>query len=129
MTPDGADAAAVGAVTVVACGEPGCPHAAAGPAGLDDALRAAVRSTPHAVLVRSGCLRGGCDPSGGGAGPHLLAQPCDALRRPRGAAVVLGPLHEPADVAEACGWIRGGATTPAPRHLVEGVVVAVHPPH
>jgi hypothetical protein len=119
----------VSGVTVVACGVPECPHAAAAPDGCDDELRAAVRETPHGMLVRTGCPRGGtCTAGEASPGPQLIAQPCDAERQPAGPALVLGPLHEAADVAELCAWLRSGATLPAPTHLVAGMLRAVEAP-
>lgn len=108
-------------VTVVACGVDGCPHAAAAPQGCDDELRVAVRETPHGMLVRTGCLQG-CSSTTSSAGATLLVQPCDVHRRPSGPALVVGPLHEAADVAECCAWLRAGAPSPAPSHLVAGVL-------
>lgn len=115
-------------VTVVACGVADCPHAAAGPAGCDEELRAAIRATPHGVLVRSGCLRGCTTTTAASAGACLLVQPCDTHRRPVGPALVVGPLHEPADVTECCAWIRAGAPEPAPAHLVAGVLAGEQSP-
>jgi hypothetical protein len=110
-------------VTVLACGVGGCPHAAAAPDGCDDELRAAIRATPHGMLVRTGCLGGdACGPDDASAGPVLIVQPCDQARNPRGQALVVGPLHEPADVDDLCAWLRSGAELPAPAHLVAGVV-------
>lgn len=110
-------------VTVVACGMHGCPHAGAAPEGCDDALRAAIRATPHGMLVRTGCPRGGvCTAGEPSAGPALVVQRCDAQRHPTGPALVVGPLHEPADVQELCAWLRSGAPDPAPAHLVAGVL-------
>ncbi|MDL5156985.1 hypothetical protein [Actinomycetospora termitidis] len=108
-------------VTVVACGVEACPHAAAAPHDCDDELRAAIRATPHGVLVRSGCLQG-CSTATTSAGATVLVQPCDTHRRPVGPALVVGPLHEPADVAECCAWLRAGAPAPAPSHLVAGLL-------
>lgn len=108
-------------VTVVACGVAACPHAAASPAEHDDELRAAIRETPHGMLVRSGCLQG-CSTSTSSAGSTVLVQPCDVHRRPLGPALVIGPLHEAADVSECCAWLRAGAPSPAPAHLVAGVL-------
>jgi hypothetical protein len=107
-------------VTVVVCGIDGCPHATAAPDGCDDELRAAIRGTPHGILVRTGCLHG-CSSETTSAGATVLVQPCDAHRRPRGPALVVGPLHESADVTDCCDWLRAGAPAPAPAHLVAGV--------
>lgn len=134
-TGDGAEGldAAVG-VTVVTCGEAHCPHTAGAPAGCDADLRAAIRDTAHGVLVRSSCLAGECvaasrsaasagsSGSSGASGPQVLVQRCDAARRARGPALVLGPLHEPADVADLCDWLRAGTPEPVPSHLVVGVL-------
>lgn len=108
-------------VTVVACGVRECPHAAASPSDHDDELRAAIRETPRGMLVRSGCLQG-CSTTTSSAGSTVLVQPCDVHRRPLGPALVIGPLHEAADVAECCAWLRAGAPAPAPSHLVAGVL-------
>lgn len=108
-------------VTVVACGIAGCPHIAAAPDGCDDELRAAIRESSHGMLVRTGCLRG-CSTGTTSAGATVLVQPCDVHRRPAGPTLVVGPLHEAADVAECCAWLRAGAPAPAPAHLVAGVL-------
>ncbi|MCD2197015.1 hypothetical protein LQ327_26950 [Actinomycetospora endophytica] len=116
-------------ITVVACGEDACPHAAVAPDGCDDELRAAIRETPHGMLVRTGCPRGGtCTAGEASAGPQLIAQPCDTARQPTGPALIVGPLHERADVAELCAWLRSGAPLPAPTHLVAGMLRAVGAP-
>ena len=105
--------------TAVYCGRPVCGGAAV---GVDDgevvtALRGAVRSTPHGVLVAVDCLT--VDGSGG-AGRFVLVQPCDADRRATGPPVVAGPLHERADVDDLCRWLRAGAASPCPSHLRAG---------
>ncbi|MFC5061401.1 hypothetical protein [Actinomycetospora atypica] len=54
-------------------------------------------------------------------------RPRPALRRappPARPALVIGPLHEAADVAECCAWLRAGAPAPAPSHLVAGVLAS-----
>lgn len=106
--------------TALFCGSPGCPPATGGTDYFDD-LRAVVRRCPHGVLVRAGCLSGGrCRPSHGGAGAFVIVQPCDAGRQPRGQALVAGPLHEPADVDDLCGWLCDGlgVGAPLPTHLL-----------
>lgn len=113
---------ATSGVTVVACGVDGCPHVAAAPEGCDEELRAAIRETPHGILVRAGCLHG-CSTETRPAGASVLVQPCDVHRRPTGPTLVIGPLHEAADVTECCAWLRAGAPVPAPTHLVSRVLV------
>lgn len=102
--------------TAVYCGAPDCPSATGGGPAVTDDLRAAIRKSPHGVLVRSGCLRPfGCT----GAGALVVVQPCDEDRTARGPAVVAGPLHERADVAELCDWLVNGISDgrPLPSHL------------
>lgn len=113
--------------TALVCGEPRCPHARKHVRAMDE-LRGAVRQCPHAVLVRAGCVFGGsCRAGGAGAGSMVLIQPCDRDRQPRGAAVLAGPLHEPGDVAELCGWLIQGLPVglPLPAHLRPLRVTAV----
>ena len=99
------------------------------------ALKSAVRQCEHGVLVRSGCplalmpRQGGMPdchpPHEHGPGPFVLVQRCDATRRAVGEAVLAGPLHEAADVADLCRWLTDGLFTdaPLPDHL-RPVVVA-----
>ncbi|MHA6804719.1 hypothetical protein [Salinifilum ghardaiensis] len=116
--------------TVAYCGEENCPPSRGGP-DIGTALRRAVRSTQHGVLVRSGCLlellreRAGCPLAGScqretaAAGAFVLVQPCDATRRPNGPAHLAGPLHEDADLTELCRWLEQELHLgePLPEHL------------
>ncbi|WP_157017874.1 (2Fe-2S) ferredoxin domain-containing protein [Cryptosporangium arvum] len=92
---------------VVTCGGRRC--LALRPDASTDLLRAAVRETSGAVLIRSqGCL-----------GPCVWAPV--ALVAPRSdpgggplAATMLGPLHHPADLHSLADWVRGGGPSAAP---------------
>lgn len=108
--------------TAAYCGDPQCPAGASGQdtSTVGPALAATVRRCPHGVLVRAGCLHaGGCGDREAGAGALVVVQPCDTGRRPRGPAVLAGPLHEHADVEELCVWLSAGlpAGEPLPVHL------------
>ncbi len=90
--------------TVVACQADACGTGLA----LMPALRAAVRATPHAVLLSAGCTLGTLTCRSRGGGAIVLVQPCDEQRRPVGAAVRVGPLRTRSDVADLVAWLRSG---------------------
>lgn len=90
--------------TVVVCSADPCCTAVP----LLPALRAAVRATPHGVLISSGCTLGTLTCRTRATGSVVLVQPCDAARRPVGAAVRVGPLRTRRDVAEVVAWLRAG---------------------
>ncbi|GAA3384066.1 (2Fe-2S) ferredoxin domain-containing protein [Cryptosporangium minutisporangium] len=96
---------------VVTCGGRRC-QALSG--GSPETLRAAVRNTAGAVLIRSqGCL-GPCVWA-----PVALVAPRQGAGGPLLAATLLGPLHRPADVGSLADWVRQGGpdTTPVPPDL------------
>jgi hypothetical protein len=122
--------------TAIVCGERDCPPATGAP-DIRTSLRQAVRACPHGVLVSGECLvgmvaRGGagcplggpCHPDRPGAGALVIVQPCDENRHAHGPAVVAGPLHETADVADLCLWLveDAAAGRPLPEHLKPTVV-------
>lgn len=126
--------------TAVYCGLPACPQGAGGSDCADD-LRAAIRSCPHGLLVRTGCalpiarrLAGSTEPlpscSGcSGAGTLVVVQPCDENRWPTGPAVVAGPLHEQQDTVELRDWLVNGVRrgAPLPTHLHANPFTPVDP--
>ncbi|MBE1536916.1 hypothetical protein [Actinomadura algeriensis] len=74
-------------------------------------LAEAVRRCPHGVLVRTGCLLRA--PRCRSQVPHdsgcyLVVQPCDAGRRPRGAAMAIGPILTHADADAVAAWLIDG---------------------
>jgi hypothetical protein len=103
--------------TVVLCAASTCCTALHAP--LMSALRAAVRSTTHGVLVTAGCRLGPLACRSRGPGPLLIVQPCDRHRRPVGCAVLVGPLLGDADVVAVEEWLRAGFFDPTllPGHL------------
>jgi hypothetical protein len=80
---------------------------------LGDALAAAVRVCPGAVLVRSDTA----------IGPAVLVQPCDAGLRPTGRCLRIGPVRCAADITAVGDWLRSGAEDPRalPAHLIAPV--------
>lgn len=112
--------------TVAYCRGPRCPGAAGGvePAAVGESLRRTVRRCPHGVLVATECLTGACrHGDAAGAGGFVVVQPCDEARTPVGTAAVTGPMHEEADVADLCAWLREGARGRPPMHLHVGPAV------
>jgi hypothetical protein len=73
-------------------------------------LRDATRRCSHGVLISSGCLLRAhrCHAPGRDSGAYLVVQPCDTDRRPRGAAVAIGPVISDADAAAVTDWLTGG---------------------
>lgn len=94
-------------VTIVFCTALDCGQ---GPA-VRDPLAAAVRAHPHAVLISAACPLGKalCRTRAkipGPRAPFLLAQRClGQERRPIGGGLLIGPLHDDADVAAVCDWL------------------------
>lgn len=95
--------AAEGCTVVVCQAEPCCAALALMPA-----LRAAIRATPHGVLIASGCTLGTLTCRTRTPGPVVLVQPCDVERRPAGPAVRIGPVRTRSDVADLVAWLRTG---------------------
>ena len=79
--------------------------------GLLGRLAAVVRRCPQGVLIRTGCLLHAPRCRAGAAhdsGAYLLVQPCDAERRPRGAAIPVGPVLDASDVHAVAAWLAEG---------------------
>ncbi|MDP4509322.1 hypothetical protein [Nonomuraea turcica] len=71
-------------------------------------LAAIVRQRPQSVLVRTGCLLRAprCQPGAAhDRGCYLVVQPCDARRRPSGAAIPIGPVLTRADAEAVAAWL------------------------
>ncbi|MDT0353896.1 hypothetical protein [Pseudonocardia charpentierae] len=92
--------------TVVLCTASACRSELHAP--LMSALRAAVRSSTHGMLVTTGCRLGPLACHTREHGPLLMVQPCDQHRQPIGCAVLVGPLRSEPDVAAVEAWLRGG---------------------
>ncbi|MFI6510427.1 hypothetical protein ACIBCT_22715 [Streptosporangium sp. NPDC050855] len=95
--------------TVLVCQAGPCRS---GEPGLDvlTRLAATVRHSPHGVLVRTGCLLNAPRCRTGAAhdsGCHLVVQPCDVNRRPRGTAIPVGPILTPQDARAVTSWLAG----------------------
>ncbi len=116
--------------TAIYCGEPECPASDDRPWFIED-LRKTVRQCRHGALVRSRCLLAGSCASHRGVGALVVIQPCDHHRNPQGQAVVAGPLHESADVADLCDWLSTGITNrvPIPAHLRASVLAVTDAGH
>ncbi|MEV5830951.1 hypothetical protein AB0L25_35835 [Spirillospora sp. NPDC052242] len=74
-------------------------------------LAAAVRRCPHGVLVRTGCLLRAprCrSEAAHDSGCYLVVQPCGTDRRPRGAAMPIGPILTREDADAVAAWLTGG---------------------
>jgi hypothetical protein len=108
--------------TAVFCRSSGCGSGDRATVAVDlfTALRDAVRESRNGVLVSAGCLLGPSICGARATAPVVLVQPCDAERRPVGAAVPVGPLRTAADVETLTGWLRTGSLDPAllPAHLL-----------
>jgi hypothetical protein len=81
--------------------------------GLDlvERLRLSIRRCPHGVLLSTGCLLAAerCRLSAAhDAGPCLIVQPCDRERRPRGAAIAVGPVLSSGDADAVAAWLEDG---------------------
>ncbi|HEX7302076.1 MAG TPA: hypothetical protein VF330_04125 [Lentzea sp.] len=76
-------------------------------------LREVVRRSGHGVLMRVPCPLGmvlcHARRTSGNPGSVLVVQQCDDARRPLGAAVLVGPLRTPEDLAAVADWL---AVTP-----------------
>ena len=74
-------------------------------------LAAIVRRSRHGVLIRTGCLLRAPRCQVGPAydsGCYLVVQPCDTDRRPRGAAIPVGPILTDDDTDAVAGWLADG---------------------
>jgi hypothetical protein len=111
--------------TVIVCRSATCGRGGSGGVAehLFGALREAVRSTRHGVLVSTGCLLGHATCAGRAPGPVVLVQPCDAERAPLGPAVRIGPLSSAADVEALAAWLRAGLLDPG---LLPARLLGVH---
>jgi hypothetical protein len=65
------------------------------------------------VLVAAGCTLGSLACRTRPAGQLVLLQPCDADRRPVGAAVIVGPVRTAGDLVTLRDWILKGYFDPA----------------
>lgn len=85
---------------------------------LVDAVRDAVATSGHGVMVTTGCLFGSTC-AARPAAPVLLVQPCAATREPTAGAIPIGPLRTSVDVAVVGAWLRAGHLDPGllPVHL------------
>lgn len=92
--------------TVVACGASPCR----GPrtSKIQEVLSSCVQTSGHGLLVTAGCTLGGLACRSRPAGELVLLQPCDADRRPIGAAVMIGPLRTADDLVVLRDWILAG---------------------
>lgn len=75
-------------------------------------LRAAIRRCPQGVLISTGCLLRAprCRTAPGhDSGAYLLIQPCDLARRPRGVAIIIGPVLTNADADAVAEWLADGS--------------------
>jgi hypothetical protein len=101
----------VAGYTVVACAAVPCRGEPA------DALRAALRDcvagSAMGVLVVAGCTMGPTGCRLRRPGPVVVVQPCDAERRPLGAAVRIGPVRSAGDVDAVRDWLRAARFDPA----------------
>jgi hypothetical protein len=74
-------------------------------------LRAVTRQCPYGVLVSASCLlrapRCRVTPGHDG-GACLIVQPCDLDRKPRGNAIIIGPVFTSADAAAVAQWLSEG---------------------
>ena len=89
----------------------------AGPCAQDDRLhlldrlRAVTRHSRYGVLISTGCLLAAdrCQHNAThDAGPCLLVQPCRLNRRPRGAAIAVGPILTVSDAEAVTAWLEDG---------------------
>jgi hypothetical protein len=113
------------AYTVVACAAVPCR------AEIADDLRAALREcvarSARGVLLVAGCTMGptGCRLRLPGA--VVVVQPCDAQRRPVGAAVRVGPVRTAEDVTAVRDWLSAArfdaAALPARLTALQGAAL------
>jgi hypothetical protein len=103
--------------TLVLCGAGGCYNDVAAEAR--SMLRGYVKTTPHGVLVVSGCSLSPALCRFRAEGPLLIVQPCDAGRQPTSPLIRVGPIRTIADVVALRQWLRGGRldADALPRHL------------
>jgi hypothetical protein len=76
-----------------------------------DRLRAVTRHSRYGVLVSTGCLMAAdrCQHDAAhDAGTCLLVQPCGLNRRPRGAAIAVGPILTRSDAEAVTAWLENG---------------------
>jgi hypothetical protein len=88
-----------------------------GPCGHDrglhllDRLRVVTRHSRHGILISTGCLLASdrCRPdTAHDAGTCLVVQPCRVDRRPRGAAIAVGPVLTRSDAEAVTAWLEDG---------------------
>jgi hypothetical protein len=80
--------------------------------GMLEVLRGVVGRSRHGVLVSTGCLLGAprCrHRPGPDSGPVVVVQPSAADGRPRGSAVVIGPVLTGRDAKSVAAWLADGA--------------------
>jgi hypothetical protein len=102
--------------TAIACSAAPCAH---GASLLVPRVREAIRSSPHGVLVTTGCLLGAARCQRGpvdDSGAYLLVQPCGPDRRPRGTVIGIGPVLTRADAAAVAAWLADGRLDAARLH-------------
>jgi hypothetical protein len=80
--------------------------------GMLEVLRGAVGRSRGGVLVSAGCLLGAprCRQGAGPeSGPVVIVQPSDAGGRPRGPAIIIGPVLAARDAETIAAWLAGEA--------------------
>lgn len=90
------------------------------------ALRRAVRSCPHGVMVSTACLGRFLD-CRRVRGLYAAVQPCTTDRRPDGAVTALGPLADEADVEVVAAWLKAGMPTDGELGLAKSLQAAPAP--
>lgn len=74
-------------------------------------LRASIRRCPQGVLISTGCLLAAArcrQNAAHDAGTWLIVQPCDLDRRPRGMAIIVGPVLTRSDAEAVTAWLEDG---------------------
>jgi hypothetical protein len=109
-----------------------CQHGACELTGKEllERLRPAVRSAPHGLLVRAGCLLAAprCTaPPGRDSGAYMLVQPCDRDRKPRAMPVAVGPVLSDADADTVADWLAGESLDAGQRERLLRLLAAVLP--